>query len=136
MEANTIIKVFENYLCKVLKAISAEHGLEYKDLHEKYVASQLGKRNDESMIDNGNNLNNTGPSGSNPPIKREYKKNKTKTPKKKKDDSLQVTEFIYDGITYFVDQEQNVYTRDEDTPKLVGVRLVDGSVKFYSNDDY
>ena len=126
MEANAIIKVFESYLCRVLKTISEEHGLEYDELHERYVASKIVTSNTD-QFDQTSERQQKSTKG----------KNKGKTPKKKsQDDNLQVSEFVYNGTTYFVDQEKNVYTRDEENPKLIGVKLVDGSIKFYDDKDY
>lgn len=50
--------------------------------------------------------------------------------KKAKEEYLQTTEYIYNGITYLVDGKNNVYTYSLESPTLIGEKLVDGTIKF------
>jgi hypothetical protein len=52
------------------------------------------------------------------------------------EDSVQVTEYEYDKTMYFIDQKMNIYSHEQQHPKLIGVKLVDGSIKFFDESDY
>ena len=56
----------------------------------------------------------------------------TKTDRrKKKNDFVEVDEYVFKDIKYLVDTKNNIYTYNIEKPMLIGERLVDGSVKFY-----
>ena len=50
--------------------------------------------------------------------------------KKVKDEFIETKEYTYNGVTYLVDQKNNVYTYNVESPSLIGEKLVDGTVKF------
>jgi hypothetical protein len=62
-----------------------------------------------------------------PPKKRGRKK-------KQKDEYIDTEEYEYDGTIYLVDDKNTVYTNDVEAPTVVGERLVDGTIHFYSKD--
>ena len=50
--------------------------------------------------------------------------------RKKKNDFIEVDEYVFKGIKYLVDTKNNIYTYNVEKPMLIGERLVDGSIKF------
>lgn len=50
--------------------------------------------------------------------------------KKVAEEYLDTTEYKYNGITYLIDDKNNVYTYDLVAPKRIGEKLIDGTVKF------
>jgi hypothetical protein len=52
------------------------------------------------------------------------------------EESIQMYEYEYNDVLYFIDKKMNIYTHEEHNPKLIGIKLVDGSVKFYDESDY
>jgi hypothetical protein len=53
--------------------------------------------------------------------------------KKTKDEFVSTTEFQYNGITYLIDQKNNVYTYNIESPTFIGEKLVDGTIKFVNS---
>jgi hypothetical protein len=50
--------------------------------------------------------------------------------KKVNDEYISTTEYAYNGVTYLLDSKNNVYTYNIEEPKLIGEKLVDGTIKF------
>ena len=53
--------------------------------------------------------------------------------KKEKEEFIETEECEYRGQVYLVDKKNIVYTNNMDSPTIVGERLVDGTIKFYSS---
>jgi hypothetical protein len=51
--------------------------------------------------------------------------------RKKKNDYIEVDEYVFKDIKYLVDTKNNIYTYNIEKPMLIGEKLVDGSIKFY-----
>lgn len=54
--------------------------------------------------------------------------------KKKRNDCIETWEYEYNGITYLIDNKDNIYTYNIDKPLLIGDKLLDGTIKF--SDEY
>jgi len=86
----------------VLKRISTDYSLDYDELISKYVKTDGA-----------------------PEVK------KARGRKKKDDTSvIETVEFPYQGTTYLVDTQANVYTYNVDKPMKIGTKLIDGTIKF------
>jgi hypothetical protein len=51
--------------------------------------------------------------------------------KKLKEEFIEAEEYIYKGETYLVDNKNLIYKNDLESPKIIGEKLVDGTIKFY-----
>lgn len=51
--------------------------------------------------------------------------------KKQKEEFIEMEEIIYEGTTYLVDANNNVYTFNLEAPHMIGERFVDGTVRFF-----
>lgn len=49
--------------------------------------------------------------------------------KKNKNEFTEMTKYIYNGESYLMDKQNNIYTYNLDSPTLIGVKLVNGEVK-------
>jgi len=102
----------------LLKTIAQDNDLDYDMLKQKYgnVAPQIeiGKTKKKQSA-NGNKE----PSE---PKKRGRKK-------KHKEELVETEEYEYNGVTYLVDNDNNVYTYNTEAPTLIGTKLIDGRVK-------
>jgi hypothetical protein len=56
--------------------------------------------------------------------------------KKKSDEMIETETFVYEGVTYLIDKKKNVYTYDIDRPRMVGIKLIDDSIKFYDASEF
>jgi hypothetical protein len=66
-------------------------------------------------------------------IKKEIKKENKKGRKKKiKDELIEMTEFMYENKKYLIDNNNNIYTYNIETPTQIGQKLVNGTIKFLS----
>jgi hypothetical protein len=69
--------------------------------------------------------NNSGP-------KQSTKKNEnTQLALKKRTDLVKTYVFNYEGVDYLVDNKNNVFTFNIDNPRVIGIKLIDNTVKFY-----
>jgi hypothetical protein len=50
---------------------------------------------------------------------------------KKRTDLVKTYIFNYQGVDYLVDNKNNVFTFNIDNPTVVGIKLIDNSIKFY-----
>lgn len=61
--------------------------------------------------------------------------NKSLTPKQPRkrivNDTIKTYKFTYKNEFYLVDDHNNVYTFDIEKPKIIGIKLIDNSIKFY-----
>jgi hypothetical protein len=49
------------------------------------------------------------------------------------DDYVETEEILYDNKLYLVDEKNNVYTYDLESPLVVGERLEDGRITFFAD---
>lgn len=49
--------------------------------------------------------------------------------KKNKNEFTEMTKYIYNGESYLMDKQNNIYTYNLESPTLIGVKLVNGEVK-------
>lgn len=110
----------------VLKAIATEYNLNYEELKEKYGSItpliDIGRKKKQSKTASAN------VEGSDTTV--EPKKRGRK--KKLKEELVETEEYEYEGVTYLVDAENNVYTYNVDAPVLIGTKLIDGRIKMSS----
>lgn len=102
-------------MAKVLKQVSDDHNLNYEELLQKY----LPKLSVSDSVGSSSN-------GLTTPLPK-----KKATSKKNKQDYLEVIEYKYGDAVYYMDKKMNIYSYDKDQPKLLGIKLVDGTIKFY-----
>jgi hypothetical protein len=50
---------------------------------------------------------------------------------KKRTDLVKTYIFNYQGVDYLVDNKNNVFTFNIDNPTVVGIKLIDNTIKFY-----
>lgn len=102
----------------ILKCIAQDYDLVFEDLITRYGNRQLildvGKSKKKSSL---NDTQTTEPK------KRGRKK-------KQKEELIETDEYDYNGVTFLVDAENNVYTYNIEQPVLIGTKLVDGRIKF------
>lgn len=106
---------------ELLRCIAQDHGLVFEELMAQY-----GHR--QPNIDVGKAKKKTGQHMADANASTEPKKRGRK--KKQKEELIETEEYDYNGITYLVDSDNNVYTYNVEQPVLVGTKLVDGRVKF------
>ncbi len=131
----SIIEICNGYISQILKDICRENNLDYQAMSEKYLPTSIIKTCDqsatpivaeqkiESQSEPANEKEKTAP--------QESPKRATSSHKKKKQEYLEVVEFEHSGTKYYIDKKSNIYSFDIEKPKLLGIRLVDGSIKFY-----
>ena len=51
--------------------------------------------------------------------------------KKVQDNVIETFEYAFEGETYLVDKNNNVYTYNVESPTMIGKKLVDGTIKFH-----
>jgi hypothetical protein len=49
--------------------------------------------------------------------------------KKNKNEFTEMTKYTYNGESYLMDKQNNIYTYNLESPTLIGVKLVNGEVK-------
>ena len=100
----------------VLKAVATDHEIPFEELMEKYgmmtLSFDVSKPKKKA------------------PCSTEPKKRGRK--KKQKEEMIETEEYQYEGVTYLVDKDNNVYTYDVDQPTYIGTKLIDGRVKLAS----
>ena len=137
MAVQSILTIFRDHLETVVKEICDEHDLDFESVRKKYIDSPVentkkpksSKKSSKStkkvteVVELGDG--DAGPSSG-----------RSATRKKAKSELIETIEYVHDGTTYLVDKKKNVYSYDVDNPKLIGIKLVDGSIKFFAEDDY
>lgn len=122
-------------LAKLLVDVIGGH---VKD-HTKLILTEVAKDFDLSVDDLLQRYGNLVPNielgrskkkGANSAKNTEPKKRGRK--KKMKEELIETEEYEYNGVTYLVDGENNVYTYNIDQPTLIGTKLIDGRIKFLS----
>jgi hypothetical protein len=53
--------------------------------------------------------------------------------KKKTDEIIEMTEYIYEGDKFLIDSKNTVYTFEPESPLVIGEKLIDGTIKFNHN---
>jgi hypothetical protein len=111
MILDVVMTQVHDQLHHTLKAIADEYEIPLEDLIQKHGTPM--------------------PLFTNTPAKKEGKKRGRK--KKQKEELIETEEYEYNGTTYLVDKDNNVYTNDVNAPVLVGTKLVDGRIKYTDN---
>lgn len=106
-------------LDNVIKDISSTYKLDYEELKTKYISNSPVAKTTEDVCCNNASCQPAAPK------KRGRKK-------KQKEEFIEAEEYEFDGTVYLVDNKNTVYTNNVDAPTIVGERLIDGSIKFYS----
>lgn len=134
-ERDLILGIFKEHLTVVVKAICDDYGLEFEEVRSKYIENPLQNietpknQTKSSKKKDGPSTSGDGKSSGSSTVS----KPRRASSKKNKNDLIETTEFVYQGTTYLVDKKKNVYTYDTENPKLVGLKLVDDSIKFYES---
>jgi len=130
----SIIEICHDYIAYILKDICDEHGLDYSVMQSKYLSSSQPILVSNQSQGSGNESANTSAQHDSK-SESESTSKKTSTTlghnKKKKQEYLEVVEFEHGGDKYYIDKKSNIYSFDKERPRLLGIRLVDGSIKFY-----
>ena len=103
----------------ILTEIAKDYDLPLDDMLQKYGNIQPNIELGRSKKKGQNAVKNTEPK------KRGRKK-------KLKEELIETEEYEYNGVTYLVDGDNNVYTYNVDQPTLIGTKLIDGRIKFLS----
>jgi hypothetical protein len=53
--------------------------------------------------------------------------------KKKTDEIIEMTEYIYENEKFLIDAKNTVYTFEPESPLVIGEKLIDGTIKFNHN---
>ena len=96
---------------KLILEISQNYNLDYQELITKFlnISSDTSKNN---LLVNSNSV--------------------IKKPKKNsKKDIIKTYKIIYNNIEYLIDDNNNVYTFDIEKPKIVGIKLINDTIKMY-----
>ena len=112
MILDVVMTQVHDQLHHTLKAISDEYEIPLEDLVQKHGTPM--------------------PLFTTTPAKKEGKKRGRK--KKQKEELIETEEYEYNGTTYLIDKDHNVYTNDVNAPVLVGTKLVDGRIKYTDNN--
>lgn len=100
---------------EILKPIAKDYNLDFKELVKKYMSKTMASSDPEPDPE-------APTSSTDAPKKRGRKK-------KQKDEMLETQEYEWDGTKYLLDANNNVFTYDVDNPKLIGEKLVDGTIR-------
>jgi hypothetical protein len=105
---------------QLLKTIASDYKIDQDELIEKYglfaLNIEIGKSKKKQSAVAGSSQNAE-------PKKRGRKK-------KHKEELIETEEFEYNGVTYLVDGNNNVYTYNIEQPVHIGTKLIDGRIKF------
>lgn len=104
--------LYAAHLENILRDISSTYNLDTSEILEKWGPKKKTRKSSKSTSDT--------------PAATETKRGRKK---KEKDVFIETEEYTFEGVTYLVDRQNNVYTNNPDAPALVGSRLVDGTVK-------
>jgi hypothetical protein len=97
----------------VLKGVATDYEIPFDELMEKYGALSLSFDVSKPK---------KKASHSTEPKKRGRKK-------KQKEEMIETEEYEFEGTTYLVDKDNNVYTYDVESPMHIGTKLIDGRIK-------
>lgn len=114
----------KNHTNEILLGISKDYNISFDELKDKYGSKPV-------IIDIGKNKKSKvthGPDGL--PI--EPKKRGRK--KKQREELIETEEYEFDGVKYLVDNDNNVYTYNIDQPVYIGTKLIDGRIKFNTDN--
>lgn len=110
----------KTHIHHMLSSVSKDYNINFDELNEKYgsipITIDIGKSKKSKITH--------GPDGS--PI--EPKKRGRK--KKQREELIETQEYVFNGVKYLVDNDNNVYTHNIDQPVYVGTKLIDGRIKF------
>jgi hypothetical protein len=53
--------------------------------------------------------------------------------KKKTDEIIEMTEYIYEDEKFLIDSKNTVYSFEPESPLVLGEKLIDGTIKFNQN---
>ena len=103
---------------EILKAIAKDYDINVEELVTKYASIppniDIGRHKKIKPVNDGQVVE---------PKKRGRKK-------KPKEELIETEEYEFNGLTYLVDSDNNVYTYNIEQPVLVGSKLIDGRIKF------
>jgi hypothetical protein len=103
----------------VIELLAKDYNLDCDELKGKY-----GKLSPNIEIGKNKKKNQNGLDGQcSEPKKRGRKK-------KIREELIETEEYVFNGVTYLVDNDNNVYTYNVEQPVLIGTKLIDGRVKF------
>jgi hypothetical protein len=103
----------------ILGQIAKDYDLSIDEVLEKYGSIQPNIELGRSKKKGSGSVKNTEP-------KKRGRKKKTR------EELVETEEYEYNGVTYLVDGDNNVYTYNVDQPVLIGSKLIDGRIKFLS----
>lgn len=86
----------------VLHDIALTYNIDYTELHDKYMPKYFE-----------------------PTVKK-----KRGRKKKEKEEFIEMTKYEYKGIYYLIDNNNIIYSNDVNHPRLLGEKLIDGTIKF------
>jgi hypothetical protein len=117
----------------LLYKVSEEYHIDYNELIKKFSSEKT-----EKSIDSINPINRIQDTKKTIDFfnqKKNYvpdKKDTIKQPRRRNiNDTIKTYKILYNSTHYLVDDRNNVYTFDIMKPKIIGVRLIDQSIKFY-----
>lgn len=116
-----ISRYMNDTIFNILQDISENYGIPLVELQERYDIS----------ADTLSSSNNSGSGGGNGDKGLNTEKKKRGRKKKQKDEFIETYKHEYEGETYLVDGNNNVYTYNLEEPMLIGEMLVDGTIKKY-----
>lgn len=116
----SILEICHDYMSQVLKQVCEDHNLNYQEILKKYLPDRDGTNREGSS---GASTSAGGSSAT--------RKKSSSSSKKNKQDYLEVIEYKHGDDVYYMDKKMNIYSHDKDAPKLLGIKLVDGTIKFY-----
>jgi hypothetical protein len=93
---------------KLLETIAIDHKLDIQNLKDKYLTTNNDNNNDKKIA-----------------VKRGRKKKDTTN-------KVVMTIFEYKGTEYLYDDDNKVYTHDTVHPTEIGVKLINGQIKFHN----
>jgi hypothetical protein len=118
----------------LLHKVSKEYKIDYEELINKFSSEKA-----EKSVDSINPINKLQEQKKisinffNPKkISNPDKKETIKQPRKRNvNDTIKTYKILYKNEYYLVDDHNNVYTFDIVKPKIIGVKLIDQTIKFY-----
>jgi hypothetical protein len=110
----------KNHTNGLLNSIAKDYNLNFDELKDKYssipITIDIGKSKKKNAIH--------GPDGQPAEPKKRGRK------KKQREELIETEEYEFNGTTYLVDTDNNVYTYNIEQPVYVGTKLIDGRIKF------
>lgn len=114
--ARNLHQAFTTDKITLLKNIARDYDLNEEELIQRYMCNEQ------------NGFHNTNVSQLSSSSKKQF------GTRKKRNDCVETWEYEYNGITYLIDNKDNIYTYNIDKPLLIGDKLLDGTIKF--SDEY